>query len=182
MEIIVDITRDDYWHFNKLFMRRHMVTKPQLLFFAILIGIVLFLAAVLSLLRGDFGWILEVAESWTGSVLHILFMILGLCILLLVFVLLLTKRFVKKVPSDKSGTLGEHQIRIAEDGIHEKTAVSEGMHKWSAVTDILQDNDYLFLFVDRMQAHIIPKRSFTRPNDAEEFFKKSMALWKSTTT
>ncbi len=68
-------------------------------------------------------------------------------------------RQVRKLYSEgkNKGVLGPHTLRIDEDGLHETSEVSEGKTLWSGIERIGEDDDYLFVYVQAMMAHVIPK-------------------------
>jgi hypothetical protein len=77
-------------------------------------------------------------------------------------------------PDNKEGILGEHTVEINDSGIKDITQVSESMYKWNGVKSIEQSKDYIFIFVDSIQAYFIPKRSFSSEKDNVEFYHQAM--------
>lgn len=66
----------------------------------------------------------------------------------------------------KNGTvLGDWEIEINEDGIHENTQKCSSFFKWECVISIESDKSNLYIFVDSMKAIILPKNQI--PIDIE---------------
>jgi hypothetical protein len=157
-EIEFEISRDDYWAFNLFVMRRlrrRLFPLPSWVL-PTLLGVVVLLGTVLSILLGDVGWIVETARSPVGVIVGLLLLL----VLLLAIVLLASRRLIKNLPDEKSGTLGHHRLRLTDHGVHDETLVGKSFNAWSGVLEIAQDDDHVYLFVDRMAAHIVPKRVF----------------------
>jgi hypothetical protein len=157
IDVAFKINRDDYWAFNRFFInriRRRLFPLPTWVLVA-LVGTVVILSAVLSVLRGDIHWIWEMAGSPVGMILGILLLLVSV----FAIVLLASKWMIKLLPDEKSGTLGHHRLRIANDGIHDETCVGKSFNAWSGILEIAEDHEHVYLFVDRMAAHILPKRA-----------------------
>jgi hypothetical protein len=68
------------------------------------------------------------------------------------------------------GQLGRHRIVLGEDGLKESTAVGESRTSWAGVDRIEQNQDYIFIYTSHAAAHVIPKRAFSSPRDADAFY------------
>jgi hypothetical protein len=82
------------------------------------------------------------------------------------------KQMVVKAMSDgqNRGTLGRHLISIDETGLNEKTDVNDSHWNWLGVEQIQQNENYIFVYISSIMAHVIPKRAFPHPDQADEFF------------
>jgi len=182
MEVVVNITREDYWKFNAWFIR-HLTgtTKKHWIFRFVWALLLLVAAGVLTLLHGGLGWIPELGRSGLGLVLLAAFGLLGLAWAFKTYITIQGKRLIMRLPAENSLVLGEHRIRIDEEGIHEESAVSTELHRWRSVTEVLRDGDYIFLVIDNVMGAILPLRAFASPAAAEEFLGKSTVLWKTAT-
>ena len=76
----------------------------------------------------------------------------------------------KKTAANTPGILGEHIITITEEGLREKTAINDSFHDWLGVIDILENQNYIFIFTEEIRAYIIPKKAFADPETAKNFF------------
>jgi hypothetical protein len=67
------------------------------------------------------------------------------------------------------GVVGEHTIEIQDDGLLEKTAVNQSLHRWAGFHKIQASRSYLFVFVTDNIVHYIPLRSFASAEAAKDF-------------
>lgn len=166
MQVRIDITRQDYWNINKYGVMHNPIMGT--LFVIMMMGAPILLLIKLLGHSEDTTAIHIAATITTALVFGGLFD--------LVFYILL-KILVMFMPSGKPGVLGEHLIEISEKGVYESTSVNEGLHFWQGVHSIRQDNRYIFIFIATTMAHSIPKRSFSSPREADEFFNRAIAYW-----
>jgi hypothetical protein len=73
------------------------------------------------------------------------------------------------------GLLGRHRIVATEEGLTESTPVGESRTSWAGVDRIEEDPRYIFIYTSVAAAHIIPKRAFSDPQEAEAFYRFSRA-------
>jgi hypothetical protein len=71
------------------------------------------------------------------------------------------------------GQLGVHRLVLDEEGVLERTAVGESRTAWAGIHRVEQDDRYIYLYTSSAAAHVIPKRAFADPRDAEEFYQLS---------
>jgi hypothetical protein len=74
------------------------------------------------------------------------------------------------------GLLGWHEISIGADGVHEQTEHNESHQSWSAVERVVEDDKYIFIYIQPLAAHVIPKTAFDNPDAAGAFVKHAHAL------
>ena len=72
--------------------------------------------------------------------------------------------------------LCEHTITVNEEMLIEETEFNRSEHYWKGITKITRTHEYIYLFVSRNMAHIIPVKVFKDSNSVEEFvnFCKTM--------
>jgi hypothetical protein len=76
---------------------------------------------------------------------------------------------------ESQGTLGEHTLEITESGLVEQTAVSQILSNWRTPFKVRQSKNYGLIFINSLQAHIIPLSRPSLEGSPEEFlteFKK----------
>ena len=85
----------------------------------------------------------------------------------------LVKRNTRKVYTEgqNKGSIGNHIIAIDAEGVTEISDVGESHVAWSGIEKIEENENYLFLYVGSLQAHIIPKQAFLNEGEAAEFLK-----------
>ena len=71
------------------------------------------------------------------------------------------------------GQLGRHRLTLDEDGLAESTAVGESRTRWAGVHRVEQSPDYIYIYTSSAAAHVVPKRAFSSPEQAEAFFRLS---------
>ena len=70
-----------------------------------------------------------------------------------------------------SGILCEHTITIDPDGLTELTPVNQSMHYWRGIYRVDSTSEHIFIYIQQNQAHTIPRRSFSSPEQADQFFR-----------
>jgi hypothetical protein len=73
------------------------------------------------------------------------------------------------------GQLGKHRLALSEEGVVESTTVSESRTSWAGVDRVEQNADYIFIYTSPAAAHMIPKRAFRAPQEAEAFYQLARA-------
>ena len=73
------------------------------------------------------------------------------------------------------GVLCEHTITIGPDGVVETTAVNEGRHSWRGIHRIDTTDEHIFISIQANQAHTIPRRAFSSPEEAALFYRTAKA-------
>ncbi len=68
------------------------------------------------------------------------------------------------------GTLGKHLISVDETGLNEKTDVNDSHWDWPGIEQVQQTEDYIFIYISSIMAHVIPKQAFANRDQADEFF------------
>jgi YcxB-like protein len=73
------------------------------------------------------------------------------------------------------GLLGRHRIVLSQDGLIESTAFGESRTSWAGVDRIEQDPHNIYIYTSLAAAHVIPKRAFRDPQEADAFYQFSRA-------
>jgi hypothetical protein len=74
------------------------------------------------------------------------------------------------------GVFGPHKISLHEKELVETSEAGEGRWWWSAVERVVQDQNYIYIYTTAISAHVIPKRAFTDPVQAQAFLREAQAL------
>ena len=73
---------------------------------------------------------------------------------------------------DKNGEIiGEKTYLILKDGFKQITANGESFIKWNGIKSLEENKNYLFIFVDKIAAYVIPKRYLNDLPEKNEFIK-----------
>ncbi|MEY4387823.1 MAG: YcxB-like protein [Verrucomicrobiota bacterium] len=67
------------------------------------------------------------------------------------------------------GLLGGHTLVLTDAGLIEKTEYNENLHRWNGFHKIRDTIGYYYIFVTDTLFHLVPKRSFKSPTDAQRF-------------
>ncbi|MGB5989276.1 MAG: YcxB family protein [Marinifilaceae bacterium] len=150
-----EITREDFLQFNKHVQSTKNLRKPILFTFLFLILLVIMMNIgepfdLLSIITQ----MLMIAAIWG--------------IIFVVFRQVMLSK-IKKMPNDKGGILGERKYLIEDKGFREISNSSETLTNWNGIKEIQESKDHYYLFVDKIAAYIIPKRSFFNGTEEEEF-------------
>jgi hypothetical protein len=163
VEITYSLDREDFWGFQRYTLlnvqpfKRNMIVNMviQYLVFAV-IGILLRAGTGevigLTLIGGSAG----VAELWWSS-----------------------RRNSIRLLDGKPGLLGEHTIRISEEGVRERTAVSDGLITWAGIRRVVEGTTHIYLFIEAHMAFVIPKRAFRDEDEAKRFLEEASSLWRT---
>ncbi len=170
MHVTFDLTPDDFWHFSLYYRRNKYPIRPFFLY--ALFGVIVFLFLVGS-------WV--AAEYWLtfGRAQSTLLVCLPVLLFFAVLIFPPTKRRVIKIARQRPGLLCEHTIGISPEWLSEKTRINENKVAWTTLKSIEEDSEYLFLFLDRLVAHVIPKRAFSSPQEANTFLNTAHRYWEA---
>jgi len=67
------------------------------------------------------------------------------------------------------GVIGEHTIEIREEGLLERTAINESLHRWAGFHKVQESRRYLFIYATDNLVHFVPLRFFGTSEAAREF-------------
>ncbi|MBI9055469.1 MAG: YcxB family protein [Bacteroidales bacterium] len=71
---------------------------------------------------------------------------------------------------DKNGEiLGEKTYLLLEDGLKQVSESGESFIKWIGIKSLEENENYLFVFVDKIAAYVIPKKFFADTSELNEF-------------
>ena len=169
LEVRFYLTGADYWAFNTWYtLKKRLLRRRSRLALSLLVAI----GFVLGLI------VLPDAVFATLLVSVIAIFLLSLVLLLLLLVL----RWASRTKINRwLARLGEHLVTISEEGFYQKNLLTEALIFWHAFTDITSDKHNLYFLVDLniTVVHIIPRRAFGSPQDAEAFLSQARAYWTS---
>ena len=157
MTIKYAITIDDIIAFNKYVLRKQ---KYLLMFiFAPLV-----VTTLLSLILTPHTWQSVIAP-------------------LIIFIIIVSFHFnssylTKRMIGEKNHNISEQTLTIDESGVHHRTVQTVSDVLWSGIKKIEQNKKYMFIFIEKNEAYIIPKRFFTSLTDNKAFYETSIELWK----
>ena len=74
---------------------------------------------------------------------------------------------------DNRALFGHHHVRLFPDRIEVSTEYSRGEVKWEGVERVVENKDYIFIYVSALNAYVINKKYFTGEAHAQEFFAQA---------
>ena len=164
MDLTYDISREDYWEFNKFYLTRSRHLRLRIGFTALIVASTCFL-------------LLTLFEATPFKFAVVWACITGM--LYVPFAYWNCKRTVMRIPSKGGTMLGEHHLKIGSDGVFGKSKAGEGLIRWSGVMDIIETKKYVFMFMDTTVAIIVPKRVFANSADMVQFLITATSFWKA---
>lgn len=82
-------------------------------------------------------------------------------------------------PKQLKDIICQHKLELTDDALIESTAFNVNKYYWSGIHKIVENKDYIFIYMNAASAHIIPKRTFADKASEKEFFKKAQMLTRS---
>ena len=157
MEIKSQLTREDYVEFNKyIFLKMKMKRS-------------IFIALIFIIF-----WIVYLNLNQPFNLLVLLIELLAFslfwAVLIFAFYRLSFAR-IKKMPDENGEILSEKAYLLSDDGLKEVSTNNESFTKWSGFKSIEENKKYIFLFVDKIAAYIIPKRVFKDSEEVTQFLE-----------
>ena len=157
MRQTIEITREDFLKFNKhillktRFKRSFIIASIFIIFWIIILNI-------------------NQPLNFKIIIIEIVIFYLAWGVLIYVFYQLSFQR-IKRMPDQNGIIIGKKTYIIQDNGFKEITDSSETITKWNGIKTIEETKDYIYVFVDKIAAYIIPKRSFIDETEGELFIK-----------
>lgn len=152
MEITFDLSREDYWRYNRLTQLKAWRPRRLLACAAVLVVALVLVARV-----GRVPPLVLVAPG------------VGLWSLYIVVAYTLARRYVMRLPTEGGGVVGRHTIGIGPDGVRDRTDVTDERVTWRGLQSVVQDRELLIMPLDRSQAVLIPTRAFANQGELARF-------------
>jgi len=157
MEVTVEISHDDYLEFVK-----HTLLKKRLKRSIIIASI--FIPLWLVFLNYD-----RPLELLVIGIELVLF------ILLWAFYIFLVHKFmyyrIKKNIARSESALGKKTYFLIEEGFKEKSEYSETLTKWEGIKKIEETPEFIYVFLDKLVAYIIPKRHLSNETEIRQLIE-----------
>jgi len=92
---------------------------------------------------------------------------------------ILGPNLIKLSYNENQNLLKKKEVRIDERGIREFSDVVDSFAAWQGVDRIEKTKEYLFVYIDKRQAFIIPLRNFPSPQAATTFCENAVSYWEA---
>jgi len=73
---------------------------------------------------------------------------------------------------ENKGMIGKHLLEVSPEFLKETTEFNELRTKWVAVNKIEEDENYIYIFLTSVSAHVIPKKYFDTKSDIVKFVQE----------
>lgn len=88
------------------------------------------------------------------------------------------KRRVAEVVEEEKGKPAPARLyAVTEQGISLRENGDSRLAQWDSIADIVETDQYLFVFGDREFPGVIPKRSFANEGEARQFYNLAREYW-----
>lgn len=154
MKITYDTTKEDYWSFNKYVMFKNPKIKNSLIVSLILYMVLVFVGLYIF----THSRIYSLTTTLLGAVIFSFLMMKS------------TKRKIIRLVENEDGILGEHTIEINKDLLLEDTKNNSSSWNWNGIKSIEANEDYIFIFINNLLGHVIPKRAFESQEECGKFY------------
>lgn len=157
MELKIDLNRKDFLEFNKYVLFRSRLKRT------FIISTIFILLSIL---------ILNFNKPLDLILIGIELIIFCIAWSILLFILYqLNFQRIKKLPDTNGSILGQKTYILQDDGLKEITETSETLTKWNGIKKIIETEEYIYVFVDKIAAYVIPKRYFSEEKERIEFIE-----------
>jgi hypothetical protein len=75
-------------------------------------------------------------------------------------------------PSEKGTFIGTHRFIFSEAGIASEGNGYKGFYSWSIISNVVQDNGVIMLFIDTANAFIFPEHKIDNPSGLYNYAKE----------
>ncbi len=139
--------------------RRNLSAKPVRIarkLLLVLVPVLVVLAGLITALEGSFDWAGPMFAN--PIVVLLLQLIVGLAVLYGLLFLGLP-HLNAWAAAQRRDALGPRRLRLSDEGVHVVTANHTTMIVWSGLREVVEDDGAVYLFLDRVQALIVPARA-----------------------
>ena len=152
VEVSFTFSREDYLHYVDFWLKRRRRSHQKWLLqrFGLALGASLVLFLLLNPqavgLAVALALLLAVSTTWS-----------------------LRRRQLRRYKHVRQEFLGERTTRISAEGLFGRYSLQEILTYWLAVTEMTEDDNYLFFFTASNGVNVVPKRAFPDANSLEQF-------------
>lgn len=166
MEITFELTEEDYIHYNIAHSEKSPSMKRSLLIQRIM-GPVIFVFMPFIVIRFTdiplWYWLLVFGvSSITWFVFYPKYAQWEI-----------TRRVQKMLEEGSNENLfNQRSLVLTDEGITETSSIGENHIRWDKINHLEETEDYLYIYISSVSAHIVPKRVFENSNEQEKFINK----------
>lgn len=143
------------------------------------VGAVIAMAVIAGLLAAAlkrllFAYIGNHGQAWDLGVYFVLFLFIYLSL-----IRTLARLFTRGQFSPDGHFLAATQFTLAPEGFTTQSRYTQGKVDWRGVLRLEESKDFLLIYIDLMQAYVIPKRCFATTEAAAAFYQQAQAYWQA---
>lgn len=168
MEIHYHLTEEDYLNFNLFHVKNSKTAIRALNVQRILLPIVFIIAGFLLSKFGDIPFLPAIIIYSIIAILCFIFYpkyFYG-------HVNRISKKMIKEGKND--GLLGDHVMRMTDEGIVDSTVNGETKVNWSGIIEMKEDNHHIYLYNSAVSAYILPKKELADVEGVRSFLKRKV--------
>ncbi len=168
MEINYNLTEEDYIHFNLYHVKNSKTGKQALTWQQFLSPLFFIIIAYIYSMISDMPFLPLFITFFIMSILWIVFYPKY-------FYNLITRNAKKMIKEGKNeGLLGEHSMKMTEEGIVDTSLQRETKVTWSGITGFKEDDGYIYLYNSSVSAYILPKREINHVDEARNYIQSRL--------
>ncbi len=168
MEINFELQQDDLIKFSREYAKTQSVHKFLSTSFSVIALIFLF-ADFIYLIISGYGNFKSIDEVFLSFFIRVAIS-LGIIAAVYLFAVIMQKRATDQIDTiHNNGILCEHKIVIDENEFIEITDVNTSRHSWLSIGEVRELDDFVFINVNFVGTHFIPKRYFNDQDHIKEF-------------
>jgi Ca2+/Na+ antiporter len=168
MKIEYNLASEDYIHFNLFHLKNSKTSLKSLYLQRYLSPLFFILVSIVFAIMGD---------------LHLLSTLIPFLVLSVLWVIFYPKLFYRHVRKNvqkmfKEGKnealLGEHTMILMDEGFVESNSTGESKVKWSGISEVKEDEAFLYLYNSAVSAYIIPKRDLSNQEEIKTYISSNV--------
>jgi hypothetical protein len=159
VELEYEITRDDFWAFQRrAIVRRGWWPLWLVLGLAVAILVAAAVGAGLSAMRRTGDVVVAIGNG-------VVFLVPPALVAVGLYWLL--RWSTKRAPAEGGAALGPKRLSITADRIREESGRGLVVEARTGAVEVVETRHHVFLFIDRVSAFVVPRRAFTGPDGVE---------------
>lgn len=172
-EVQYTLTRNDFWHLQLHVFSIQQRRTIRLRLILISVALVCLFILLDQLFPGNYSL----------SILLVVFTLLSALLVILLYfgLLFLLMRQTASRSNEILGKRGVNVLTISEQGVQHGNEISNGTSSWRAYKAIEEDKHNIYFVMDQpgriFMSHLIPKRAFESPSQAERFIARARGYW-----
>ena len=168
MEIYYNLTEEDYINFNLYHIKNSKTGKRALVLQRFLTPLFFIIISYIYSLISDMSFLPLFITFLVTSILWVIFYPKY-------FYRLIARNAKKMMKEGKNdGLLGNHQLKLTEEGLVDTSSNKETKVTWSGITSFKEDDGYFLLYNSSVSAYILPKREIDHVDEVRQYVQSNL--------